>query len=416
METRLIDRLNHMRDLSPADTDYNLSIAARAERRLAEAGFRRLETPVIERTDLFVRKSGGEVSSSLYTFSDPGGISVSLRPEFTPSVIRWFIENRPDQRRYRYSGPVFRYGGARGGRFRQFHQVGGELLGAPGAEGDSEILGVARRCLEAGGVADCVLHLGHIGVIRDLLRAVGLSEQTQMFIVANIDDIAAGAGYEGPLVEKATAAGLVADSASALTGMTDVPNTALPVLDALQQTVSGATGRRSPEQIMSRLVGRARRASSKSEFEEAAGSVARLVAVNGSPSEVVAEADAILRDCEASLASLNSLESTLEAVTSDGWNESSIRLDLAFVRGMAYYTGAVFEFLPPNNPKSPSPPKGEGRGEGEPKTLNSTFPLGGGGRYDDLVRAFGGPDMPACGFALNIDEVAWTARRRGERG
>ena len=393
METRLIDRLSHMRDLSPADTDYNLSIAARTERCLADAGFRRLDTPVIERTDLFVRKSGGEVSSSLYTFSDPGGISVSLRPEFTPSVIRWFIENRPDKNRYYYSGPVFRYGGARGGRFRQFHQVGGEVLGVSGAAGDSEILSVARRCLEAGGIDDCVLHLGHIGVIRDLLRAVGLSEQTQMFMVANLDDIAAGRGYIGPLLEKASAAGLVADSVGPLAGVPDLPNTALPVLDALQQTVSGATGRRSPEQIMSRLVGRARRASSRAEFVEAAGKVARLVAARGSPSEVVAEAETILRDCDASLGSLDSLKATLDSITSGGWDESSIQIDLSFVRGMAYYTGVVFEFLPPT---------------GTPQ-----FALGGGGRYDDLVRAFGGPDMSACGFALNIDEVAWTTRQDG---
>ena len=393
METRLIDRLSHMRDLSPAETDYNLSIAARTERCLADAGFHRLDTPVIERTDLFVRKSGGEVSSSLYTFSDPGGISVSLRPEFTPSVIRWFIENRPDQRRYHYSGPVFRYGGARGGRFRQFHQVGGELLGVPGASGDSEILSLARRCLEAGGVGDCVLHLGHIGVIRDLLRAVGLSEQTQMFMVANLEDIGAGSGFIDPLLEKASAAGLVADTIVPLTGVPDLPNTALPVLDALQQTVSGATGRRSPEQIMSRLVGRARRASSRAEFEEAAGCVARLVAAQGSPSEVVAEAETILRDSDASLDSLDSLKTTLDSITSNGWEESSIHLDLSFVRGMAYYTGAVFEFLPPS--KDPQ------------------LALGGGGRYDDLVRAFGGPDMPACGFALNIDEVAWSTRQDG---
>ena len=393
METRLIDRLSHMRDLSPAETDYNLSIAARTERCLADAGFHRLDTPVIERTDLFVRKSGGEVSSSLYTFSDPGGISVSLRPEFTPSVIRWFIENRPDQRRYHYSGPVFRYGGARGGRFRQFHQVGGELLGVPGASGDSEILSLARRCLEAGGVGDCVLHLGHIGVIRNLLRAVGLSEQTQMFMVANLEDIGAGSGFIDPLLEKASAAGLVADTIVPLTGVPDLPNTALPVLDALQQTVSGATGRRSPEQIMSRLVGRARRASSRAEFEEAAGCVARLVAAQGSPSGVVAEAETILRDSDASLDSLDSLKTTLDSITSNGWEESSIHLDLSFVRGMAYYTGAVFEFLPPS--KDPQ------------------LALGGGGRYDDLVRAFGGPDMPACGFALNIDEVAWSTRQDG---
>ena len=396
MEIRLIDRLSHMRDLSPADTDYKLKIAARMESCLSKAGFLRLDTPVIERTDLFVRKSGGEVSSSLYTFADPGGISVSLRPEFTPSVIRWFIENRPDQDRFHYSGPVFRYGGTRGGRFRQFHQVGGELLGVSGSAGDSEILSLARRCLEAGGVDDCVLHLGHIGVIRDLLRAAGLSEQTQMFIVANLDELVTGADYKGALVEKASAAGLVADSAGPLTDVPDLPNTALPVLDALQQTVSGATGRRSPDQIMSRLVGRARRASSRTEFEEAAGNVARLVAAQGTLSEIVSEAETILRDTDASLASLDSLKNTLDSITSNGWHESSIQLDLSFVRGMAYYTGAVFEFLPPSG--------------------NPQYALGGGGRYDDLVRAFGGPDMPACGFALNIDEIIWNTCRAGAQG
>ena len=267
------------------------------------------------------------------------------------------------------------------------------MLGVSGAAGDSEILSVARRCLEAGGVGDCVLHLGHIGVIRDLLRAVGLSEQTQMFMVANLEDIGAGSGFIDPLLEKASAAGLVADTIVPLTGVPDLPNTALPVLDALQQTVSGATGRRSPEQIMSRLVGRARRASSRAEFEEAAGCVARLVAAQGSPSGVVAEAETILRDSDASLDSLDSLKTTLDSITSNGWEESSIHLDLSFVRGMAYYTGAVFEFLPPS--KDPQ------------------LALGGGGRYDDLVRAFGGPDMPACGFALNIDEVAWSTRQDG---
>ena len=145
-------------------------------------------------------------------------------------------------------------------------------------------------------------------------------------MVANLDDIAAGSDYIGPLLEKATAAGLVADSAGPLTGVPDLPNTALPVLDALQQTVSGATGRRSPEQIMSRLVGRARRASSRAEFEEAAGNVARLVAAHGSPSQVAAEAETILRDSDASLASLYSLKTTIDSITSNGWDESSIQL------------------------------------------------------------------------------------------
>ena len=202
---------------------------------------------------------------------------------------------------------------------------------------------------------------------------------------------------------------------------------------------------------MSRLVGRARRASSRAEFEEAAGNVARLVAAHGSPSQVAAEAETILRDSDASLASLYSLKTTIDSITSNGWDESSIQLDLSFVKGMAYYTGAVFEFLPPNKPTSPSPSmmsplpyrhsresgnpeersgtpsplKGEGWGEGDqrdsipdsqPRSEDPQYALGGGGRYDDLVKAFGGPDMPACGFALNIDELAWAARHNGAQG
>ena len=70
---------------------------------------------------------------------------------------------------------------------------------------------------------------------------------------------------------------------------------------------------------------------------------------------------------------------------------ATVELDLSFVRGRAYYTGIVFEFT-------------STAGEGE-------VSLGGGGRYDDLVRAFGGAATPACGFALNLDELALLAAK-----
>ena len=66
--------------------------------------------------------------------------------------------------------------------------------------------------------------------------------------------------------------------------------------------------------------------------------------------------------------------------------DDSIELDFSFARGLAYYTGVVFEFA--------------GAGGG------GAYPLGGGGRYDDLVKAFGGADTPACGFALDLDEIS----------
>ena len=68
---------------------------------LSEAGYEPIDTPLLEGAELFVRKSGGELASRLYTFSDPGGNQVGLRPEFTPSVIRCFISERgaPDSPR-----------------------------------------------------------------------------------------------------------------------------------------------------------------------------------------------------------------------------------------------------------------------------------------------------------------------------
>ena len=163
MENNQIARLRRMRDHGPQHYGINRRIADVIFSVLSDHGFLPLDTPLLERTDLFVRKSGGEIAESLYTFSDPGGIAVSLRPEFTPSVIRWFVENiGQDQgsHKFQYVGPVFRYGGARGGRNRQFTQCGAELIGVPAKIGDSEILESAAQCLDESGVSNYSVRLG----------------------------------------------------------------------------------------------------------------------------------------------------------------------------------------------------------------------------------------------------------------
>ena len=112
----------------------------------AARGYAPIDTPIVEDAELFVRKSGGELSGMLYTFDDPGGNRVSLRPEFTPSVIRHYIEHKADfgaPTRLSYSGPVFRYHSLDGGDLRQFTQVGTELIGLAGSDADAEILSIA---------------------------------------------------------------------------------------------------------------------------------------------------------------------------------------------------------------------------------------------------------------------------------
>ena len=393
MTTSRIAALSRMRDLGPAEAESVRAISDAMFSVLADGGFRLLDTPLLESADLFVRKSGGEVSGSLYAFSDPGGMTVSLRPEFTPSVIRWFIENaaaEPLPRRYQYSGPVFRYAGANAGRFRQFQQVGAELIGVPGPDGDAEILKTAVRCLRAAGASDFTLRIGNIGMARDLVNSQGLSEQSQTFIISNLARIGSDADLDA-LTESAASAGLVVDEPdyAPVSESADVA----PQLDILRRSMAGSTGRRSPERIMARLTRRMKQASPRSDFRAAIENVARLVSLKGESSRVLSDAEAILSESGASLSAVRGLRTTLEELESVGVGEDSVRLDLSFVRGLTYYTGMVFEFL--------GGPGGE-------------YPIGGGGRYNDLVKAFGGPDVPACGFALYVDEVSQILARRGK--
>ena len=396
MRTDLISRLNHMRDLGPSEAEENFDVSRRMMDVLTGGDFRRLDTPVLEPTDLFVRKSGGEVSSSLYSFQDPGGMSVSLRPEFTPSVIRWYIENVPNSlapRRYQYSGPVFRYAGARRARFRQFQQVGAELIGVSDTNGDVEILTTAVRCLRAAGIAEFTLRLGHIGMIHDIVQAQGLSEQVEMFIISNLEEIGRDPDFVERLTENAAAAGLLIQEDRTVPA-TEGLDKAMPELEVIRRSISGPTGRRSASQILARLSSRIKRACSRSDFVAALDNVSQLVSLDGSALRVVADAEAILKSNGASLSCLKGLEATLLKLAAEGIDESTIHLDLSFVRGVTYYTGIVFEFL-------------DNKGGGE-------YAIGGGGRYDDLVRAFGGGGAPACGFALYVDEVVRAIQQ--ERG
>ncbi len=385
-----------MRDLGPSEAEANVAASNRMMDVLGFSGFQRLDTPVIEPTDLFVRKSGGEVSNSLYSFKDPGGMSVSLRPEFTPSIIRWHIENSQETdppHRYRYSGPVFRYAGARKGRFRQFQQVGAEIIGVPDTNGDVEIITTAVKCLRAAGVERFTLRLGHIGIVHDMVQSQGLSDQVEMFIISNLDRIGAGPDCIERLTENAISAGLVIEEARTAPFAAGLDE-AMPELEIVRRSISGPTGRRSPGQILSRLARRTKRACSRADFVVALEKVSSLVSLGGTSMQVIEDAERILKSNRAALDGARRLRATLLKLADD-IGESNIQLDLSFVRGMTYYTGIVFEFL-----------GGEGTDD---------YPIGGGGRYDYLVGAFGGDQVPSCGFALYVDEVVRTMRRQ-ERG
>jgi len=133
-------------------------------------GFAEMATPIFEFTEVFARPIGEHtdiVAKEMYTFSDRGGEEVTLRPENTAGVVRAVLSNGLVQSvplKFFYSGPMFRYERPQKGRFRQFHQIGVELIGVAQPQADIEVIASGRRILDALGIGDrVVLELNTLG-------------------------------------------------------------------------------------------------------------------------------------------------------------------------------------------------------------------------------------------------------------
>lgn len=132
--------------------------------------FRRVEMPVFEKTEVFARSLGETtdvVSKEMYSFEDRGGESLTLRPEFTAGIARAYLTNGWQQHaplKVATHGPLFRYERPQKGRYRQFHQLDAEVIGAGEPQADVELLAMADQLLKELGVADGVtLQLNTLG-------------------------------------------------------------------------------------------------------------------------------------------------------------------------------------------------------------------------------------------------------------
>ena len=132
-------------------------------------GFKRIEVPVIEHTGVFARTMGETtdvVSKEMYTFADKGGESISLRPEFTAGIARAYLSEGWQQfapLKVATHGPAFRYERPQKGRFRQFHQLDAEVIGAAEPQADVEILSFADQLLKELGIGSAILKLNTLG-------------------------------------------------------------------------------------------------------------------------------------------------------------------------------------------------------------------------------------------------------------
>ncbi len=409
-----VDRITGMDDLLPQQARRLRSLEAALCGVFDSFAYQPVSTPVVERAELFLRKSGSDILTKLYAFADQGGHQVTLRPEITASLIRLFVERGQAAAlpvRWYYSGPVFRYERPQRGRRRQFTQVGLEMIGAAGSAADAEAIAVAVAGLRAVGIGDFRVILGHVGVILQLLENLQLPERLRGLLMANLEDLARGRRGPRQVEEELRELGLVAGAGGGLTPPSGPPlggeggqevgrrspeESAVLVRRMLAGIGAGTSGGRDPEEIVQRLVRKLGTESEGQRLDRALRFLHEFGRVRGALHPALAQAREIVVRHGLDPAPLEELREVAELLGEERLGDQELQLDFGLARGLAYYSGMVFEVI-----------------DGQPGGQQ----LCGGGRYDGLVRALGGRgDVPALGFAFGLERLLESGAGRVQAG
>jgi histidyl-tRNA synthetase len=158
-----------MNDILPSESAAWQRLEQLAREIFAAYAYQEIRVPVVEHTALFKRSIGEYtdiVQKEMFTFEDPGGDSLTLRPEATAGIVRAMITNgllHNQKQRVWCAGPMFRHEKPQRGRFRQFHQIDVEAFGYAGPDIDAELIMLSARLLKAAGVARLELNLNSLG-------------------------------------------------------------------------------------------------------------------------------------------------------------------------------------------------------------------------------------------------------------
>ncbi|HMK65411.1 MAG TPA: histidine--tRNA ligase [Thermodesulfobacteriota bacterium] len=165
-----IQALKGFKDLLPGESEKWVFMEKTARRVFQTFGFSEIRTPIVEKTDLFIRSIGSYtdiVEKEMYTLTDKSGDSITLRPEATASVLRAFIEHNLQAQQPVHKlftiGPMFRHERPQKGRLRQFHQINAEYIGTASPYADSEAIDLLVQILDNLGLQETRLRLNSLG-------------------------------------------------------------------------------------------------------------------------------------------------------------------------------------------------------------------------------------------------------------
>lgn len=177
----MFQRPRGTRDFKPSEMAKRRYVESLFRAVSARFGFKEIMTPTFEHLALFTTKSGPSIVEETYTFKDKGGREIALRPEFTPSVVRMYIDAMqkvPKPIKLCCFGSCFRYDEPQKGRYRELFQFNAEIIGGDEVSADAEIIALAASILEEVELKGYELRIGYIGILRELTK--GLSNQQKI--------------------------------------------------------------------------------------------------------------------------------------------------------------------------------------------------------------------------------------------
>ncbi|MGB8951182.1 MAG: histidine--tRNA ligase [Candidatus Aminicenantales bacterium] len=318
-----ISAIKGTKDILPAEIRTWQNVESVVRTTFERYGYREIRTPVFEATELFEKGTGETtdiVIKEMYTFTDKGGRRITLRPEYTPSIVRAIIEHRlylqPEPLRFYYIGPMFRYDKPQKGRYRQFHQVDIEVFGEKDPAIDAEIVEMADSLLKKLGIEEA----------ETLVNSVGC-----------------------PVCR--------------VSYTRDLRKHAEKVADAL-----------CPDCRRRIIVNPLRLFDCKVEAcREQAGKFPKITGY-------------LCRECQ---------EHFSRFCAHLDFFKINYRVEPNLVRGLDYYTKTTFEIVS--------------------SRLGAQNALLGGGRYDDMMKNFGGPDLCGIGFAMGMERLISVLKPNTER-
>lgn len=380
---------------------YNASALATLERQsatiaqvFAQAGFARVEPPILQPADVFLDRSGEEIRRRTYVFTDPGGEELCLRPDLTIPTMRAFLAGGGNSARLAYDGPVFRYQMLSPDKPAQFLQAGGEILGSNGGSADdAEIMALAMQSLSACGLTGVDAKMGDLALFSALVDALGLPAP----LAARLKRHFWRPDYFRDLLKRLADGGDEGGALVRVLGGLPEGEARAVLRDVFAVAGVKPQGTRSPEEITERFLEKAADASAARLPRAAAEVLTRFLDISAPAPNAVAQIRTLTKAARVSLdPTLDAVSRRLDLLAQRGLDPARVTFSTQFGRNMEYYTGFVFELW--------------GRDAQGP------VQIAGGGRYDGLARALGAVrDIPAAGCAIRTERLLNAVAFQGAR-